>query len=81
MVYNVTVVSFLEPARHDPRDRQQSLQQLSQAEQAVWRDLDLLACIESVLDDPSLAVPLDEAGPSPSTAADRAGTPSGCREP
>lgn len=54
---------------------------LSDAEQAVWRDPDLLARIESVLDDPSLAVPLDEAGSSPGTAADRAGTPSGRREP
>jgi hypothetical protein len=48
---------------------------LSEAEQAVWRDPDLLARIESVLDDPSLAVPLDEAASSPSTAANRTGTP------
>jgi hypothetical protein len=48
---------------------------LSEAEQAVWRDPGLLARIESVLDDPSLAVPLDEAASSSSTAAHRAGTP------
>lgn len=44
---------------------------LSEAEQAVWRDPDLLARIESVLDDPSLAVPLDDTASSPSTAAGR----------
>ena len=48
---------------------------LSEAEQAVWRDPDLLARIESILDDPSLAVPLDETASSPSTAANRTGTP------
>ncbi len=44
---------------------------LSEAEQAVWGDPDLLARIESVLDDPSLAVPLDDTASSPSTAAGR----------
>ena len=81
IVYDVTVVSFLEPDRHDPHNRRQSLQQLSQAERTVWRDPDLLARIESVLDDPSLAVPLDEAGSSASTAANKAGTPPGHRGP
>lgn len=33
---------------------------LSEAERAVWSDPELLARIESVLDDPSLAVLLDE---------------------
>ena len=57
---------------------------LSEAEQAVRRDPDLLARIESVLDDPSVAVPLDEfdeTASSDTTAANSADTPSGCREP
>lgn len=33
---------------------------LTKAEQAVWRDAERLARIEAVLDDPSLAVPLEE---------------------
>lgn len=33
---------------------------LTKAEQAVWSDPERLARIEAVLDDPSLAVPLDE---------------------
>lgn len=69
------------PAREADRTETIRSGDLSDAEQAVRRDPDLLARIESVLDDPSLAVPLDEAGSSPSTAANRAGTPSGCREP
>lgn len=32
---------------------------LTEAERAVWRDPELLARIEAVLDNPSLAVPLD----------------------
>ena len=54
---------------------------LSEAEQAVWRDPDLLARIEAVLDDPSLAVPLDETASSHTTAANRTDTPSECQEP
>ena len=50
---------------------------LSEAEQVVWRDPELLARIESVLDDPSLAVPLDEIASSRTKAANRADTPSG----
>ena len=33
---------------------------LSEAERAVWRDSELLTRIEAVLDDPDLAVPLEE---------------------
>ena len=33
---------------------------LSKAEEAVWSDPEHLARIEAVLDDPSLAVPLEE---------------------
>jgi hypothetical protein len=42
----------------------------------VCGEPDLLARIESVLDDPSLAVPLDDTASSPGTAADGTGTPS-----
>ena len=52
--------------------------ELSEAERAVWRDPELLARIESVLDDPALAVPLDETESSRTTAANTADTPSGC---
>lgn len=48
-------------ARGVGRDATTLPSDLSEAEQAVWRDPDLLARIESVLDDPSLAVPLDDA--------------------
>ena len=54
---------------------------LSEAERAVWRDPELLARIEAVLDDPSLAVPLDETALNPNTATDRTDTPSGRPEP
>ena len=33
---------------------------LSEVERAVWRDSELLTRIEAVLDDPDLAVPLEE---------------------
>ena len=46
----------------------------SEAERAVWRDPELLARIGAVLDDPSLAVPLDETALNPPTATDRTGT-------
>ena len=36
------------------------VEQLTKAEQAVWSDPELLGRIEALLDDPSLAVPLDE---------------------
>ena len=39
--------------------RQRS-RELTEAEQAVWRDPERLERIEAVLDDPSLAVPIDE---------------------
>ena len=54
---------------------------LSEAERAVWRDPELLARIEAVLDDPSLAVPLDETALNPNAATDRTDTPSGRPEP
>ena len=54
---------------------------LSEAERAVWRDPELLARIEAVLDDPSLAVPLDETALNPNTATDRTDTPPGRPEP
>ena len=69
------------PGREADRTETTLSGDLSEAEQAVWRDPDLLSRIESVMDDPSLAVPLDEAGSSPGTAADRTGTPSGCPMP
>ena len=42
-----------------PRDGETG-EPLSKAERAVWRDSELLTRIEAVLDDPDLAVPLDE---------------------
>ena len=54
---------------------------LSEAERAVWGDPELLARIEAVLDDPSLAVALDETALNPNTATDRTDTPSGRPEP
>ena len=54
---------------------------LSEAERAVWGDPELLARIEAVLDDPSLAVALDETALSPNTATGRTDTPSGRPEP
>lgn len=48
------------PAREVDRIAATLPSNLSEAEQAVWGDPDLLARIESVLDDPSLAVPLDD---------------------
>ena len=69
------------PAREVDRTATILPSNLSEAEQAVWRDPDLLARIESVLDDPSLAVPLDDTASSPSTAAGGTGTPSGCPMP
>ena len=35
-------------------------EELTGTEQALWRDPERLALIEAVLDDPSLAVPLEE---------------------
>ena len=67
------------PARESSSTETTAAGNLSEAEQAVWRDPDLLARIESVLDDPSLAVPLDETTLSPSTAANRTDTPAGSR--
>ena len=54
---------------------------LSEAERAVWGDPELLARIEAVLDDPSLAVALDETALNSNTATDRTDTPSGRPEP
>ena len=54
---------------------------LSEAEEAVWGDPELLARIEAVLDDPSLAVALDETALNSNTATDRTDTPSGRPEP
>ena len=54
---------------------------LSEAERAVWRDPELLARIEAVLDDPSHAVLLDETALNPNTARDRTDLPSGRQEP
>ena len=65
------------PAREVGRTEATVPGNLSDAEQAVWRDPDLLARIEAVLDDPSLAVPLDETASSPTTAAGGTDTPSG----
>ena len=42
-----------------PRDSETG-EPLSAAERAVWRDSELLTRIEAVLDDPDLAVPLEE---------------------
>ena len=44
----------------DDGDRGRDPEPLSNAEQAFRRDSERLARIEAVLDDPSLAVPLDE---------------------
>ena len=52
---SVECPSTVEAARAD-RDTEP----LTKAEQAVWRDAERLARIEAVLDDSSLAVPLDE---------------------
>ena len=54
---------------------------LSEAERAVWRDPELLARLEAVLDDPSLAVPLDETALNPNPATERTDTPSRRQEP
>ena len=50
--------SFQESAAHLESVAHEA-ESLSEAEQAVWRDPELLTRIEAVLDDPSLAVPLD----------------------
>ena len=42
-----------------PRDRLTG-EPLSEIERAVWRDSEILTRIEAVLNDPDLAVPLEE---------------------
>ena len=57
------MATFLEPApTHPPRSASVTPQELTAAERAVWNDPEQLARIEAVLDDPSLAVPLEDLG-------------------
>lgn len=48
------------PSSGDAASVSRGTEELAEAEQALWRDPERLARIEAVLDDPSLAVPLDE---------------------
>lgn len=57
------------PAREVGRTEATVPGNLSEAEQAVWGDPEFLARVEAVLDDPSLAVLLDETASSPTTVA------------
>ena len=57
------MATFLEPAPNHPlRSAPVNLRDLTADERAVWNDPDQLARIEAVLDDPSLAVPLEDLG-------------------
>ena len=61
MVYHSTMATFLEPTpKHPPRSAPVTPQELTTAERAVRNDPEQLARIEAVLDDPSLAVPLED---------------------
>ena len=82
MIYRMTMSFFRAPAPTRPATNQlASAKPLTNAEEAVWGDPELLARIEAVLDDPSLAVALDETALNPNTATDRTDTPSGRPEP
>ena len=48
------------PSTGDAPRNSETGEPLSEAERAVWRDSELLTRIEAVLDDPDLAVPLEE---------------------
>lgn len=48
------------PPANDAVRSNQTPQDLTAAERAVWNDPEQLARIEAVLDDPSLAVPLED---------------------
>ena len=48
------------PSTVDAARADHDTEPLTKAEQAVWRDAERLARIEAVLDDSSLAVPLEE---------------------
>ena len=61
---NVLAVDVNKPTAHpcsgDLAGNHRDAEPLIKAEKALWRDTERLARIEAVLDDPSLAVPLDE---------------------
>ena len=48
------------PSTGDAPGYSETGEPLSEVERAVWRDSELLTRIEAVLDDPDLAVPLEE---------------------
>ena len=61
MVYRVTMMDFREPAlNRSPATPTGVAGEPTEAEQAVWGNPDRLARIEAILDDPSLAVPLED---------------------
>ena len=82
MICRMIMLSFRALALTRPAANQPAAAKpLTKAEEVVWSDPELLARIEAVLDDPSLAVALDETALNPSTATDSTDTPSGRPEP